>query len=373
MIYLFATESYYPENNGVSLVVQNLAKYLTEHNNHVNVVTGNIHENLHYHDNVNIFHFNVIGNASTQYQGEIDNYINFVINFKCDYLILECTQIWSTDLILSNLDLCEAKKIILHSHDFSYFKYKPKNPIKILKWVNYYKGIYKYIRKLDWVFVLNSELKDAHWLNSRNIQYSVLENGVEESFFCKPTKYEIRNVQNEYGLDYNQDIYICVANYEILKDQELVLTSFIESNIDAQLVFIGNNKNKYSEKLSKIIKKHKLDNNIKLLSNVSRDIIRILLWGSKAFLYGSKVEAVPLVILEAIVTRTPFISTNVGSVGSFRSGIISKKPSEMATDIKILHQNSSLYLELLSNTETERNRFHWENITIDLQRKLLII
>lgn len=365
MKFLFTTESYPPVICGVSNVTKNICERLVSRGHTVTVATSKCGRDYSFLENVEIKEFDITGNIVTGYNGNTRDYIDFVINFECDVLVCECTQIWSTDLLLPNLEQALAKIKILHSHDFSVMKIKPKNPFSRIKWIWYYWKLSKLIWKFDRVFILNEQLKDAEYLSK--ISYShvdVIPNGVDAGFFEPSLPIQIDKVKEKYGVRPHKKIFISISNYSDLKNQSFVLNAFLHSEVDADLIFIGRELNYYAYQLiDKYNSKHQrcLPKNVHFLAGLSRQEIKDLLWGSDVFLHGSKCEALPLVICESIATKTPFISTDVGCIKSFSSGVVVGSEEAMIKQIRKINE-LKYYDELKMNCQNERKLFCWETI-----------
>src|SRR5680860_588671 len=93
MKFLFLSQSYYPDQCGVSNVVGYLSEGLVERGHEVTVFTEKRKRSFLEHNKVSVIEFDCKGNAAIGYQGEIENYQKAVISFKCDVIILELSLI----------------------------------------------------------------------------------------------------------------------------------------------------------------------------------------------------------------------------------------------------------------------------------------
>lgn len=109
---LFVSENYFPNVSGVPVVVQYLAEGLVDNGYEVSIVTT-LHENLEAYEilnNVHIYRFNLFQNSLKKYCGDIDTYLQFIKNFTCDVLVVECAHCITTDLLLPCLKQITCKK-----------------------------------------------------------------------------------------------------------------------------------------------------------------------------------------------------------------------------------------------------------------------
>ena len=81
------------------------------------------------------------------------------------------------------------------------------------------------------------------------------------------------------------------------------------------------------------------------------------------FLHGSKLEAFPIVILEAMATATPFISTDVGNVQELKGGIVIHDEKEMSQTIDNLLNNPDQYIKYSNSGRNDVLRsYNWNAI-----------
>ena len=123
---LFLVESYYPKTSGVPVVTKYLAEGLAKNGHDVSVVTTLVKDRCaeEVYNNVHIYRFDLRKTLSKKYVGDIIGYRKFVIAFKADVNVFECTECVTTDVLLPVLCQISGKKI-LHSHGFHGMKLKP--------------------------------------------------------------------------------------------------------------------------------------------------------------------------------------------------------------------------------------------------------
>jgi len=152
------------------------------------------------------------------------------------------------------------------------------------------------------------------------------------------------------------------------KDQENLIKSvyllkrkyYRENNLPFKVFIVGEGKLKKT--LIELVKNLKLEKNIEFLG--ARTDIPYLLSNSDIFVLSSKWEGFPLVILEAMASKLPIISTDVGSIGEIiengKEGILIPKesPEKLADAIYLLSKDYSLRKELSENAYNKvRNKF----------------
>ena len=111
------------------------------------------------------------------------------------------------------------------------------------------------------------------------------------------------------------------------------------------MVFIGGNSD-YLDYLKEIYNELKIKDsslNIVFLNDIARDDTLELLKRAYCFVFGSRGEKFPVVIVEAMAAGVPFISTDVGIVKYFPGGVIVKNTEEMAQSICRLANDQELH------------------------------
>src|SRR5207249_11072681 len=135
-------------------------------------------------------------------------------------------------------------------------------------------------------------------------------------------------------------LLLCVANYCDRKNQVVVLRAFRRAGLgDATLVFIGSEFNEYSrqlEQLDEALKPAFPAGRVLLLEKVERRMTCAAVQAADLFVLSAKAETQPIVLLEAMASRTPFISTNVGCVVELPGGVVVRSEEELAEQMKAL-------------------------------------
>jgi len=160
-------------------------------------------------------------------------------------------------------------------------------------------------------------------------------NGIDPSEIEFLSKEQARQ---ELGLEATKPIVGAIANFYKTKGLEYLITAIHKLNegsprqslTRAALVIIGDGKER--QNLENLIKKHNLENKVKLLGQ--KPNARKYLKAFDVFVLPSLKEGFPWVVLEAMAARVPIIATSVGAVPEIiennQSGfVISPKNSEL--------------------------------------------
>lgn len=157
--------------------------------------------------------------------------------------------------------------------------------------------------------------------------------------------------------------YLIKAMNDVLKKYENV-----------QLTIVGSGP--LEKKLNNLIKKLKLQNNIKIIKNISDDELLRLYNSSDIFVLPSIVdsqgntEGLGVVLLEAMACKLPVIGSNIGGIPDIiqdgETGLLvtEKDISGLSRAILNIIENEKLRKKLAINGyNTVQEKFSWENVT----------
>ena len=146
---LICGESFYPEINGVSVVLTNLAKEFLKKNIQVSVATKKIARRKKIKQkNFKLFEFDITGNLVRGIRGEKKKFVNFLKYNKYDYIFFYAAQQWSFDLSLDIIEKLDSK-IIFAPCGFS--------RLNNVFYKNYFRKLSKKLKNLTYLFfILNT-------------------------------------------------------------------------------------------------------------------------------------------------------------------------------------------------------------------------
>lgn len=102
--------------------------------------------------------------------------------------------------------------------------------------------------------------------------------------------------------------------------------------------------------------------NIRFLINIPREDTVAAYHAADVFLFGSHIEASPLVIIEAKASKTPFVSTDCGNVKEWKGGIVCL-PEEMAGNANRILDDESVRNQLAEEGYREwKEKLTWEAV-----------
>lgn len=353
----FVGESYVPQKCGMTTVTKYLAEGLAQQGHHVTIATCWYDNQTPKHDFINgveIFRFHLFLDIFKRPRGQILDFLEFVINFKSDVLVVECFGSVTSNILFPHLDEIKVPKI-LHSHGDPFKSLRPfaiKHDLKhtIGNTYNYFRLLKQRngffpdgIKKFDKIALLSEVASDIEIVQKSAKDFVVMENACEDMFFDAYHSDE----KSSYDLLLKNDQYIIsIANYTPIKNQLEMVEAYFESNIkNVSLVLIGSSKNAYSEKVEKCVQKHLNDENgkeVKILYGVDRKELPNILKNASLYLITSTFEEYSISIVEAMSLGIPFVSTNAGNARILPGGVTVYNHRELVSQINRLMNDKVL-------------------------------
>lgn len=256
--------------------------------------------------------------------------------------------------VVARLAAKEARKngtrVIYTAHGYHFYK-----GAHLINWLLYY-PVEKWLAKYtDTQITITQEdfdlAKKKFKIKDLNLVHGV---GLdEEKFNILISDEEKENLKQELKIDDKSVVCTYVAELNKNKNQQLLIKAIKrlkDDNNNVTLLLVG--KGRYEPKLLKLIKKMKLEENVKLLGYRS-DIVKILSI-TDIYLASSLREGLPVNVMEAMYMGLPIIAVdNRGHrelVQHNENGFIVEQNSAM-------ENNMSNYLNLLVNDKHLREKF----------------
>ncbi|MBC7387966.1 MAG: glycosyltransferase family 4 protein [Opitutaceae bacterium] len=327
---LHTVESYLPLKNGMSEVVRQLSERLVSIGHEVSVVTS--YCSSRSEDSINgvtIIPFNIEGNYVKGFKGEFCLYKDFLLQNNFDIITNFAAQQWATDICIELLPQLKAKKVFVPT-GFSGLS----NP----EYNSYFENMRTWMKCYDMNVFLSDNYRDINFARSNHIKNLVLiPNGAAKDEFC--VNNQDFNIRKYLNIPDNHKIILHVGSYTDLKGHDQALEIFLKSSVqNASLIFVGANFNEngryFTQKLNwfknfsftDIINRRSLKSLFLFLKNIcnkrSGNVFTVSLSRSQTvetfkdadlFLFPSMIECSPIVLFEAMASKTPFLVTDVGN------------------------------------------------------------
>lgn len=331
---LFTVASYYPVSGGVQMVTQYTAEGLVKQGHEVTVITSTYdRENIiKEHNGVKLLYTDVY-KWHDVIKGNKHAYVDMVKDEvkNMDVMINVSLQTPTTDLIIPYLNEIKCKKI-LYLHDIYDFKWSKMDLASLSRIISklyynitrrvYYANLYKKLRLYDIITHLTPFDNSYKYMIKHHINNNIILGNAALDTMFEPCQKKL-----------DKSYFLSVANYAEHKNQKFILKAFYQSGVNYEMVFVGREKNKYYDELVKL--KDLLDQQygekkVTFYVGISREATEVFFKNAKALILGSRVEKFPIVIIEAMASKIPFISTDIGSVRFLPGGYIVKSLDEMA-------------------------------------------
>lgn len=421
---LHTVEFYHPSIGGAQEVIKQISEKLAAQGHHVTVATSRLQNRSSLLVNgVYIEEFDIHGNAVNGFDGEVERYQTFLKQGDFDLIVNYAAQQWTTDLAFPILDQLRYKKILIPC-GFSRL-YSPE-------YSEYFKEMPDVLRKYDRLVFHANDYRDTNFARQHGLtNITLIPNGASLAEFEQAET----TFRRRYGIGEHDLVLLTVGSHTGIKGHQLALVAYRQLKTkNAVLVIIGNKpapKNWKLHFLKPLFSpfKHifqsprKLSlipfmNSLKLLmkvliggigpgcfpdckagsrwinlSSMGRKRV-ILLDASRAevleayhaadlFIFGSNIEYSPLVLFEAMASKTPFLSLACGNAAEIAqwsgggliaptvqkgNGMVDGDPFVFAHTIDELLQNHSRLQALgQAGYQSWRERFTWEKIALQYE------
>lgn len=369
---LHTVEFYHPSVGGAQEVVKQISEHLVERGHEVTVATTRLPNRDRPEINgVRVEGFDVAGNAVRGVAGETERYQQFLREGNFDVMMNYAAQQWATDLVFPVIgELGYAKA--LAPCGFSGLG----DPV----YSDYFAGLPAILRQYDGLIFHSGGYRDALFAREHGIEGAVIPNGASEVEFAEPNT----SFRHRYGIVDDVPLLLTVGGHTGMKGHRLVIEAFRRARTDrAVLVIIGN----WMGLRGCFLDCHWRGPRVGLFSvgrkkvlliNPPRADVVAAYEAADLFVFGSQVECSPLVLFEAMASRTAFVSVAAGNAEEIagwggggvivpstarEDGTVTATPEAMAGAIEKLVADSSERERLAeAGYVAWRQRFTWDVI-----------
>lgn len=370
---LIATFSFPPESDGVAFASYLQAKSLLNLGFTVEIVTAATDLIVSKQSEPlvrGVNRYRVYGQSYRGgYQGDAEAYRDFLMRAGkiYDVIIFHCWNTWVTDLAFDLLPNMKAKKILV-SHGMAPRKVRSvRGLVRRLLLGPYYRKVPQRMSLFDHVVFLSDKddkdrFVDFHIARRHGYKrFSIIPNG--SSLDSVPLDPAV-HFKDEYGIS-SEKMVLYVSNYSEVKNQMLAVKVFQRADLgDAELVLIGSQKNEYSRIVERYVHRHGLTRRVHILYGLPRVHVKKAYLEADVFLFTSKCEVQPLVIIDSVTLGLPFVSFNVGALDRMRGGIVCGGRDQLVESTVRLVRHQELRKRLSSEASIYEKEFHnWDVIS----------
>jgi glycosyltransferase involved in cell wall biosynthesis len=206
------------------------------------------------------------------------------------------------------IDKANVKSVVT-VHDVIFIRFP-----ELYKWVDrkiYSRKIIHACKVSDHIVAVSKQTRDdlITFLGVRSDKISVIYQGCNPCFWNNFSEEYHKEIRAKYNLPERYLLY--VGTIEERKNLLGVIKALHISDINIPLVVVGRKVKPYYKKILNYIIDNKLDKII-FLENISNSDLPVIYREAECFIYLSFVEGFGIPLLEALVSRTPVITTSGG-------------------------------------------------------------
>lgn len=187
--------------------------------------------------------------------------------------------------------------------------------------------------------------------------------GISDLYRQVSTSEQINATKNKYGI--TGEYLLFIGTIEPRKNIRTLLIAYerlVLNGYNFKLVIVGR-KGWHDKDIFDYLETHNVDKNIILLGFIHEDDKKIILDGSKLFIYPSVYEGFGIPVLEAMACGIPTITSNVSSLpevaGNAAILINPESVDELFSAMKYLLTDESIYNHLKSQSRIQAAKFNW--------------
>jgi glycosyltransferase involved in cell wall biosynthesis len=378
---LHTVEQYFPSVGGMQEVARQISERLVGFGHEVTVATSyRADRNFKDWHGVSVEAFKISGNAVRGYEeatGERKRYRDFLVNSDFDVITNFAAQQWATDLAWESFPEIKAKKIFVPTGFSGLY-----DPL----YKDYFSKMADVMKEYDLNIFLSHDYRDINFARDHGIQkFEVIPNGASAEEFLKKNDYDFRPRR---GLNKGTFFILLVGSHTGEKGHHEAMEIFSKANLaNSTLVIIANVYSLacYGECFFRSLIHNLFHSNKILIRSLSREETVAAYHQADLFLFPSNIECSPLVLFEAMASKIPFLTTDVGNAKEIiewsqggvllptekdQTGYSHAKIEESAILLKDLYNNRDLRESLGRNGyEAWRDKFTWEKIARNYERQ----
>lgn len=371
---LHTVEFYRPSVGGAQEVVRQVSERLAQRGHDVTVATTRLADRTETKiAGVRIEEFDIAGNAVRGMTGETARYQELLRTGDFDVVMNYAAQQWATDLALPILDEIPYAKVLAPC-GFSGL-YDPS-------YTGYFASLPSFLRRYDQLIFHSCSYQDTTFAAERGItNYTVVPNGAGKDEFGSAEA----DFRAMHGVEEGVPLLLTVGSHTGSKGHALTIEAFRRARLGrAVLVIVANTFGSPGclpdcERRARRARRWSLGRKQVLLLDPPRSEVVAAYHAADLFVFASSIECSPLVLFEAMASRTPFVTVAAGNAEEIAqwsgggvvvpttrlsNGHVTTGTSTMSREIEHVMRDPEGRERMATDGHRAWNeRFTWEEIT----------
>ncbi len=355
------------ERSGVSLIAAEHVKYLFNAGHRVCIIGAYKEVLSEGSSGVVCFQVSASGSGALYSPACVDRHPLFDIfrNFCPDVVLVEA---WQTALTDAAIDVAAelGLPVVMLSHGVSVHPYswRPLDVLRSLGW-SWYKlfVLPRRLKKLRILAVLDQKSDSPRFYDRMLAQHLHIP---VERYTNAPVNWHRGNSNPEERLPQ----ILVVGYFSAVKNQLAAIRVLAQLQSDLKMCFVGKRSGPYYSKCVALVHKLGLYDRVVFLQDDECDLADQMA-NSLVVLSTSKTEVLPLTLLEAMASGTPFVATPVGAVPSLAGGLMASDEKSLAASVSELALQPQLWQSCVrAGIEAYENNYTGEFVGLALERIL---
>lgn len=308
---LHTVEFYHPSIGGSQEVVRQISEHLVNLGHEVTVATtADPKRNTQIINGVKVLGFDLTGNTVRGIDGDQQGYLDLLTSADFDIIMNYAAQQWATDAALPILERIPAKKVFVPCGYSGLFRPEYRD---------YFRKMKTWLKQYDACVYASEKYRDINFAHECGADNNVLiPNGTSAKEFGPKPKIDIRL---KLSIPRDHSLILLVGSHTGLKGHGEAIQIFKKANIrQSCLLIIANGliggclkSCTRAEKLYRLNPTAARAGKRIMIKSLPREETVAAYHAANIFLFPSQVECSPLVLFEAMASKTPFLTTDTGN------------------------------------------------------------
>lgn len=340
------------KGGGVETVLKNILKYIEIENFKIKVILFDEFEDddlnkIFIEKNIKIINYKIKN-------FNIENPLNYLVQtFQILYLYFKMGKDVNKESILINMNIMNFQQNLL----FKLLKNKKKIGWLHCDLTQYVNSFHYKLRKIFWkeykkIIIVSKEALDVFSIHNKELKNKAhyIPNFVDRK--------EIEEKSNE-KFNLNESYFLFVGRLSSEKNLEVLIESYKQADVSEKLYLIGDGPEK--KKLKEMVIEKKVEEKIKFIGH--QDNPYKWMKNAKALILTSKMEGLPMVLIEALFCNTLLISSDCKSgpkeILGNKYGILFPvgKIEDLAKIIKKVAYNKEYRNSIIKNLDEKKQEY----------------